>query len=166
MSITTIIKKFAVLLCLVCFAAPSWATEVDKVLVSKSDRTLYLLDGERVVQQYQISLGKRPEGHKKWRGDKRTPEGVYTLDFRNPESKFFRSIHINYPNQADLAYAREKGYNPGGAIFIHGLPNGKGHLIDKYHGQDWTDGCIALLNNHMWEIWNLVKDGTTIEIRP
>ncbi|MCE0557263.1 L,D-transpeptidase family protein [Motilimonas sp. E26] len=163
---TTIIKFIVVAIALSLFSPLSLASKVDKVLVIKSARTLYLLDNGRILQKYDISLGKRPEGHKKWEGDKRTPEGRYTLDYRNPESNFFRSIHINYPNEKDLAYANQKGYEPGGAIFIHGLPNGKGHLEDEYKGRDWTDGCIAVLNDHMAEIWQLVPDGTEIEIRP
>ncbi|MFO6423396.1 murein L,D-transpeptidase family protein [Motilimonas sp. KMU-193] len=165
-SIKTITKLLFSLLFLFVHLPFAQASNVDKVLVIKSARTLYLLDNGRILQKYDISLGKRPEGHKKWQGDKRTPEGRYVLDFRNPESNFFRSIHINYPNERDLAYAKEKGYEPGGAIYIHGLPNGKEHLEHKYKGTDWTDGCIAVLNDHMMEIWNLVQDGTEIEIRP
>ena len=165
MNITPIKLIMATLLLTLCVPL-AMASKVDKVFVIKSARTLYLLDNGRVLQQYNISLGKRPEGHKKWEGDKRTPEGHYTLDYRNPESSFFRSIHINYPNERDLEYANYKGYEPGGAIFIHGLPNGKEHLEHKYKGKDWTDGCIALLNEHMEEIWHLVPDGTQIEIRP
>ncbi|MCE2571035.1 L,D-transpeptidase family protein [Motilimonas eburnea] len=165
-SIKTCLYLLSSLLVLIVHVPQVQASNVDKVLVIKSARTMYLLNNGRILQKYDISLGKRPEGHKKWQGDKRTPEGRYVLDFRNPESNFFRSIHINYPNEQDLAYAEKKGYDPGGAIYIHGLPNGKEHLVHKYKGTDWTDGCIAVLNEQMLEIWNLVADGTEIEIRP
>ena len=145
----------------------TWASdhEVDKVLVDKSDRRMYLLAGAEVVREYQVSLGDNPYGHKTKAGDERTPEGLYVLDWKNPNSRFFRSIRISYPNPQDDFRARQAGYSPGGNIFIHGLPNWNGSVADGFVGRDWTDGCIAINNNrHMSEVWRLVKTGTPIEI--
>ena len=111
--------------------------------------------------------GKQPVGHKKREGDSRTPEGIYKLDWRNPNSKFFRSLHISYPNNVDHRGARERGDAPGGAIMIHGQPSNwadKSRLL--FNDDDWTEGCIAVQDHEMLEIWNSVEDGTTIEIIP
>ena len=140
--------------------------KADKVLVMKAARKLYLMAGDRTLRTYTVSLGRTPVGHKQREGDGKTPEGVYTLDYRNPESQFHRSIHISYPRPQDRARAQKLGVSPGGEIMIHGLPNGKG-WIGKEHAQyDWTEGCIAVTNEEMDEIWAMVDDGTKIEIRP
>lgn len=147
--------------CPISFAS----AEVDKVLVDKSARLLFLLSGTQVVRQYDISLGENPVGHKRREGDEKTPEGNYVLDFKNSRSRYFRSIRISYPNEHDKTQARRSGYSPGGNIFIHGLPNWVGSLGSQFSGRDWTDGCIAVNDNtHMSEIWNLLKEGTPIEI--
>ncbi len=141
--------------------------KADYVIVKKAERKLYLYQGREVLKTYRIVLGKQPDGHKERSGDSRTPEGVYTLDWRNPNSKFFRSIHISYPNISDRRDARERGNSPGGAIMIHGQPNSwveKTRLL--FHEDDWTEGCIAVQNHEMLEIWNAVEDGTPIEIIP
>lgn len=141
--------------------------KADYVIVKKSERKLYLYNGSEILKSYRISLGKQPDGHKERSGDSRTPEGTYTLDWRNPHSKFFRSIHISYPNTTDRYDARERGDAPGGAIMIHGQPNDwaeRSRLL--FHGDDWTEGCIAVQNHEMLEIWDTVEDGTTIEIVP
>lgn len=136
---------------------------VDFVLVDKSDRMLWVFAGERVVARYQgIQFGDAPMGHKQFQGDERTPEGRYTLDYRNPQSSYYLSLHISYPNSADRAFARAHGRSPGGAIYIHGQPNG---LSQGRIAGDWTDGCIALSNAEIEEIWRLVPDGTPIEVR-
>jgi murein L,D-transpeptidase YafK len=136
----------------------------DFVLVDKSDRTLALMRGGEVVRTYfDIALGDAPVGHKRFQGDEKTPEGRYTIDYRNPQSSYHLSLHISYPNSADRAHARGLGRSPGGDIFIHGQPNGWGML--RIPG-DWTDGCIALRNDEIEEIWGMVPDGTPIEIRP
>jgi murein L,D-transpeptidase YafK len=145
---------------------PADIQSVSKVVVRKGERRLYLMDGEDVVRSYRISLGDNPEGHKLYEGDERTPEGDYTLDWRNTESDFYKSIHISYPSEQDRELASAWGLNPGGSIMIHGLPNNVGDLAFAYAGLDWTDGCIAVTNKEMDEIWQLVSDGTTISIQP
>ena len=142
------------------------AVEVSRVLVRKSERRLYLMDGDQVVKSYRISLGDNPEGHKLYEGDERTPEGDYTLDWRNASSDFYKSIHISYPSEQDRELAHSWGLSPGGSIMIHGLPNDAGDMAFAYRGLDWTDGCIALSNAEIAELWSLVPDGTPIEIRP
>jgi murein L,D-transpeptidase YafK len=140
--------------------------EVSEVLVSKKERRLYLLAGDQVIRSYRVGLGANPSGHKLYEGDQRTPEGEYTLDWRNPYSDFHKSIHISYPNENDRELASAWGLNPGGSIMIHGLPNDVGDMGFAYLGLDWTDGCIAVSNEEMDEIWSLVADGTPIRILP
>ncbi|MGD0445112.1 MAG: L,D-transpeptidase family protein [Edaphobacter sp.] len=135
----------------------------DKVVVLKSYRRLLLMKGDEVLKTYIVSLGD-PVGRKVRQGDNKTPEGSYVLDRHNANSQFHRSIHISYPNADDMARARKLGVSPGGELFIHGLPN-------EFHGHsealgDWTEGCIAVSNAEMDEIWRAVADGTPIEIRP
>ncbi|WP_081813601.1 L,D-transpeptidase family protein [Marinobacter sp. HL-58] len=142
------------------------APEVSEVLVRKEERRLYLISGEEVVRSYRIGLGDNPSGHKLYEGDKRTPEGEYVLDWRNPDSDFYKSIHISYPNKQDREQASAWGLDPGGSIMIHGLPNEAGDMAFAYLGLDWTDGCIAVSNEEMDEIWQLVADGTPIRIVP
>lgn len=139
---------------------------VDRVVVLKSERRLVLYHGDERVARYRVALGADPTGHKTFRGDSRTPEGVYTLDYRNAHSRFYRSIHISYPNDVDLAAGIEADVPPGGNVMIHGLPNGKGWMGSLYNLGDWTDGCVAVSNRQMEEIWQAVPDGTPIEIRP
>lgn len=139
---------------------------VDKVIVYKSRRIMKLMSGDKVVKQYRVSLGQNSKGHKQQYGDSRTPEGRYLIDYRNPKSLFYLSLHISYPNDRDRAKARERGVSPGGDIFIHGRPNGKSHLSILYRHIDWTDGCIAVSDREMDEIWRLVKIRTEIVILP
>jgi murein L,D-transpeptidase YafK len=141
---------------------------VDSVLVRKGDRTIQLLHDGEVYREYSIALGDSPEGHKFMEGDERTPEGDYVLNWRNPNSNFHKSIHISYPNARDRAFARAMGVNPGGMIMIHGRPNWltSPAVAREYDGRDWTDGCIAVKNHEMDEIWRLVRDGTPIRILP
>jgi murein L,D-transpeptidase YafK len=168
------IRKLAVLvlLALVSFTWQAFAASgpplrasavADKVLVRKRQRKLYLIEGSKVLKRYNVSLGGHPVGPKIREGDRKTPEGKYMLDWHNPESQFYKSIHISYPNPMDLARANKLGVQPGGDLFIHGQPNdftGPG----KQPG-DWTDGCIAVSNEEMDEIWRAVPDGTPIEIK-
>ncbi|HLT13965.1 MAG TPA: L,D-transpeptidase family protein [Marinobacter sp.] len=139
---------------------------ITEVLVKKGERRLYLLNGDQKVRSYRISLGENPVGHKLYEGDKRTPEGSYLLDWRNPNSDFYKSIHISYPSSEDAELAQAWGLNPGGSIMIHGLPNNAGDLAFAFAGLDWTEGCIAVTNEEMDEIWALVDDGTPIRIMP
>lgn len=136
----------------------------DKVYVKKSTRTLHLLNGDRVLRSYHIALGDQPQGHKQQEGDERTPEGWYTLDWANEHSKAYRSLHISYPNPSDVANAKLRGVNAGGAIMIHGQMNGLASLTTINQQRDWTDGCIAVTNAEMDEIMALVKVGTPILI--
>lgn len=137
-----------------------------EVVVLKSQRRLELWQGKRLLRTYRVSLGLNPYGHKEQEGDFRTPEGRYILDSRNPRSDFFLSIRVSYPNSRDTARARAAGVSPGGLIMIHGLPNEPRWSPEHYAREDWTDGCIALTNADMMEVWMLVADGTPINIRP
>jgi murein L,D-transpeptidase YafK len=139
---------------------------VDLVVVYKRDRILHLKSKGQIVRSYEIALGSQPKGHKLTEGDGRTPEGVYTLDWRNPDSQFHRSIHISYPHEQDQEIALDRGVTPGGMIMIHGIPNGR-HADEMGHPfNDWTNGCLAVTNEEMDEIWSLVEDGTMIIIFP
>lgn len=141
-------------------------TDINQLVVHKDERRLYLMSNDQVVRSYRISLGKTPEGHKLYEGDSRTPEGSYTIDFRNPYSDYYKSIRISYPNAKDRRLAESWGLRPGGNIMIHGLPNDVGDMAFAYQGLDWTDGCIAVTNEAMDEIWQLVDVGTPIRILP
>ena len=147
----------------VCSVQP---LKADKVLVKKSERKLYLKKGDQVFKEYKISLGANPVGHKMQEGDQRTPEGTYILDWRKVNSRFYKSIHISYPNRNDVTAARSKGVSPGGMIMIHGVPNYYSWTKWYFLNHDWTDGCIAVSNPEMDEIWAHVSDGTIIEIQP
>ena len=155
----------AVLLALACTrAAAAPPPLADFVMVDKSERLLALYNQGKPIRVYRgVQLGDAPEGHKRFQGDERTPEGRYTIDYGNPRSAYHLSLHISYPNAADRAYAAARGRSPGGLIFIHGQPN---WLRDGRIEGDWTDGCIALSNAEIAELWQLVPDGTPIEIRP
>jgi murein L,D-transpeptidase YafK len=136
----------------------------DKVVVLKSYRRLLLMRGDEVLKTYIVSLGGNPIGPKIRQGDNKTPEGSYILDRHNTNSQYHRSIHISYPNAGDLARAKKLGVPAGGELFIHGLPNDfRGH--SEALG-DWTEGCIAVTNAEIDEIWRAVADGTPIEIKP
>jgi murein L,D-transpeptidase YafK len=136
------------------------------VLVLKAPRRLLLLQGDRVLRDYEIALGRNPAGPKRHQGDARTPEGRYRIDSRTADSRFHRALHISYPNEQDLDFARRAGIAPGGDVMIHGLPDGEGWVGDVHRAYDWTNGCIAVTDDEMSEIWELVDDGTPIEIRP
>ena len=138
----------------------------DKVLVDKSDRKLYLVQVDEAIRTFDIALGIRPVGDKQYEGDFRTPEGRYRLDLRNPESEYFLSIRVSYPNGQDIREARARGVDPGGAIMIHGQPNEPTRSETYYRTQDWTNGCIAVSNSDMIDIWLMTGDNTPIEIRP
>jgi len=138
----------------------------DYVLVDKSDRKLYLLRAGRVLREVDVSLGLVPSGPKQREGDFRTPEGKYLLDARNADSDFFLSIHVSYPNESDRVRARAQGIDPGGQIMIHGLPNDPKYDLRRYLDTDWTDGCIAVSNSDMVDIWLMTRESTPIEIRP
>lgn len=140
--------------------------QADKVLVLKKERTLQLLNQGKVIKSYKVALGGDPVGPKAEQGDHKTPEGLYVLDARNAHSQFYKSIHISYPSASERAAARRKGVSPGGDVFVHGLPNGYGWVGAGHRAKDWTDGCIAVTDQEIDEIWLAVADGTPIEIRP
>lgn len=139
-------------------------TEVDFLLVDKSERLMIAYAGGQPVRAYRgLQFGDAPQGHKRFEGDERTPEGRYVIAGRNPGSAYHLSLKISYPNAADRAYAARFGRSPGGDIFLHGQPNAL--RFGRVPG-DWTDGCIALSNAEIEELWRIVPDGTVIEIRP
>jgi murein L,D-transpeptidase YafK len=138
----------------------------DRILVEKGARRLYLLNRGNVIAEYPVKLGLSPKGHKQYEGDFRTPEGVYYLSRRNPRSEFFLSVEISYPNETDRERARQEGLRPGGLIMIHGQPNVPRRPSDYYARMDWTDGCIAVSNADMVQIWQRTRIGIPIEIRP
>jgi len=138
----------------------------DKVVVAKGERRLYLLRENQVIAAYPVRLGLNPYGPKQREGDFRTPEGAYELVRRNPRSEFFLSIQLSYPNDTDVRRARRSGVRAGGLIMIHGEPNVPRKPANYYARNDWTDGCIALSNADMVDIWLRTSAGTPIEIRP
>jgi murein L,D-transpeptidase YafK len=147
---------------------PPAALAADRVIVKKSERKMQLIKAGQVVREYRVNLGDNPYGHKERQGDERTPEGDYVLDWRNPNSLYHRSIHISYPNAEDRSLAQAKGVDPGGMVMIHGRPNyiDSPRILAEYDNRDWTNGCIAVKNAEMDEIWRAVRDGTPIRILP
>jgi len=132
----------------------------DRIVVRKGRREMLLLRRESVLRQYRVALGRNPVGHKERDGDGRTPEGRYVIDRRNPKSRYHLSLRISYPKADDVARARAAGAEPGGDIMIHGLKDG------EHREGDWTQGCIAVTDQEMDEIWGLVAEGTPIVIEP
>jgi murein L,D-transpeptidase YafK len=124
------------------------------------------MNAGKVMREMKVSLGLRPDGHKQAEGDFRTPEGEYVLDRRNNSSNYFLSVGISYPNTTDRLQAEKLGVNPGGQIMIHGLPNEPRHNTRYYLNVDWTDGCIAVSNSDMVDIWRLTDLNTPISILP
>ncbi|BCB96638.1 hypothetical protein JZK55_15600 [Dissulfurispira thermophila] len=141
-------------------------SKADKVIVIKSKRIMLLLKDGEIIKTYRIALGKNPDGRKIQAGDQKTPEGTYTITSKNKHSKYYKAINISYPNESDIQNARRLGVSPGNSIAIHGLPK-ELEDIDKFHRRlDWTDGCIAVTNKEIDEIWQIVPDGIPIEIKP
>jgi len=146
--------------------AASEFPQADLVVVEKAKRKIHLFSGGEPFRSFDIALGIQPIGDKRQEGDFRTPEGRYILDRRNANSEFFLSIHVSYPSHQDRAEARSQGVAPGGAIMIHGRPNEPTRSQLYYETQDWTNGCIAVSNSDMIDIWLMTGDYTPIEIRP
>jgi len=140
--------------------------KADTVLVIKSEKRLYLFHKGEQFASFPVTFGAEPEGHKQKQGDERTPEGHYILDYKNPKSKFYKSIHVSYPNAMDRENARRLGVSPGGDIMIHGLPDEWAWVGALGQLFPWTDGCIAMSNKDMDTVWEAVNPGTPIEIRP
>lgn len=141
-------------------------TVADRVVVRKSARRLELYRGTELLRTYSVALGRTPVGHKQQEGDGKTPEGSYVLDYRNPRSSYHKALHVSYPSAADTASARNRGVSPGGLIMVHGVRNGLGFVGRLHRLFDWTDGCIALTDREIDEIWRTVPDGTPIQIEP
>lgn len=138
----------------------------DRILVEKSERKMYLLKAGRVLREFDIALGLAPRGHKQRAGDFKTPEGLYWIEARNTASDYFLSLKISYPNEQDRARAQALDVSPGGQIMIHGQPNEPRYDENWYKYGDWTDGCIAVSNSDMIDIWLMTEVPTPIEIRP
>ena len=142
------------------------AVLADSVVVEKSLRRLTVFSAGLPARTYDVALGKRPSGRKERAGDFRTPEGLYFIDARNPASQFHRGLHVSYPNADDVARARATGTRTGGDIMIHGLPNGQGRVGASHRATDWTNGCVAVTNQEIEEIWESVPVGTPVRIVP
>ena len=140
--------------------------QADKIVIIKSARTMTLLSGAKTLKTYKVALGSVPVGPKRVEGDHKTPEGDYRIDAKNSHSQFHLSLHISYPSAADQQRARSLGSRPGGAIMIHGLARPFAYLGPLHRQTDWTDGCVAVTNAEIDEIWKLVPVGTKVEIRP
>ena len=156
---------FVLIACLL-ISAEDAPVSVDRVVVYKHARKLVLLYRGQELRSYKIALGGEPVGPKTRQGDHRTPEGVYVLDSRNSNSHYYKAFHVSYPNARDKAIARKLGVSPGGDIMVHGLPKEYAWVGKSQVLHDWTDGCIAVSNEEMDELWNLVRVGTVIEIKP
>lgn len=146
----------------------AWADShnVDLIVVKKAERTLSLISNNSVLKTYRVKLGANPVGHKRVAGDSRTPEGRYFIDYKNPNSRFFLSLKISYPNALDRARAKARGLQPGGNIMIHGMPDAQIRSDEYYQHIDWTDGCIAVSNQAIAYIWRAVDEQTPIVIYP
>jgi murein L,D-transpeptidase YafK len=158
---------FAALLCLFSISVAAAETRTaDRIVVEKSARTMKLMRGDEVIKTYKVALGHQAIGAKQRAGDHKTPEGNYVIDFKNRESRFHLALHVSYPNAADRERARSLGAAPGGNIEIHGLESKFAWLGSLHRGMDWTDGCIAVSNAEIEEIWPLVPAGTALQILP
>jgi murein L,D-transpeptidase YafK len=141
-------------------------SQANHILIVKSKRTMTVMRGTKILKTYRVALGTVPLGAKEKQGDHKTPEGTYLIDKKNAYSQFHLALHISYPGADDRARAKRLGVNPGGDIMIHGLPSQFAFLGALHRQTDWTDGCIAVTNPEIEEIWRLVPIGTTVEIRP
>jgi len=170
------VKKIAACLLVVTFllfvvwratgATPESAKQADRVVIEKSKRTMTLMSGGMVLKTYKVALGGQPVGAKQRIGDHKTPEGLYIVDQKKAASRFHLALHISYPNARDKENARKLGVSPGGDVEIHGLGAKYGWVGAAHRQMDWTDGCIAVTNEEIDEIWPLVAVGTPVEIKP
>jgi murein L,D-transpeptidase YafK len=147
-------------------ASPPPAGPADRIVIEKSKRTLTLFRQEQEIKSYKIALGRDPVGPKVQQGDNKTPEGVYFIDYKVRNSVYHRALHLSYPNPDDVERARALGVPPGGSIMIHGMKEDKLWMGDVQYLFNWTNGCIALTNREMEELWDLVSVWTPVEIRP
>ncbi len=160
--------NFALILIVILATSYAFAADIsaDKIMIEKKARRLTLLLKGHPIRTYNVALGRSPEGPKEREGDNKTPEGVYVIDARNMKSGYHKALHISYPNIKDINRAKELRVSPGGNIMIHGIKNGFGWVAGFHRWLDWTQGCIAVTNNEMDEIWNIVPLGTAVEIKP
>jgi murein L,D-transpeptidase YafK len=147
-------------------SSPSRPERADSILIFKKDHVMELLAGGKVIRTYKVALGSGGLAPKECEGDGRTPEGHYVIDSRNEHSEYHKALHVSYPNPEDRKRAAKRGVSPGGAIMIHGLPNGKGWIGAAHRAMDWTLGCVAVTDQEIDEVWKLVPVGTPVEIRP
>jgi len=167
---------FAALILILAFATSFYAhhnwnplptgTTIDRIVVEKSVRRLSIFRNANQLKTYRIALGRRPLGAKREEGDMKTPEGIYTIDGRNPQSSFHLALHISYPSDEDNKSAAARGVPAGFDIMIHGIQNGRGWIGAFHRWKDWTAGCIAVTDEEIEELWRVTPDGTAIEIRP
>jgi len=167
----SLFSSIAVCLVIACTLAAHAARktpipQADHIIIVKSERTMTLLREGQVLKTFRIALGHNPMGAKVQEGDERTPEGMYTIDSRNPSSQFHLALHISYPNAEDRERAKKLGVSPGVNIMIHGLPPAFAWLGPLHRQHDWTLGCVAVTDPEIEEIWNMVPNGTTVEIKP
>ena len=161
-----------VIVALLCFSACGKSqsldegTLVDKIVIVKSDHTMTMMSGERVIRAYKVALGRNPVGPKTRYGDHKTPEGLYVVDAKKSQSRFHLALRLSYPNDADRERAQRENVNPGGDVEIHGIENGLGWIGALHRHADWTDGCIAVTDSEIDEISKAVAAGTPVEIRP
>jgi murein L,D-transpeptidase YafK len=141
-------------------------TTIDRIVVEKSARKLSIFANGKNLKSYRVALGRNPSGPKRQEGDMKTPEGIYTIDSRNPESDFHLALHISYPSEEDIARATDRGVPAGFDIMIHGIRNGLGWIGAFHRRHDWTAGCIALTDEEIEELWRVTPDGTPVELRP
>jgi murein L,D-transpeptidase YafK len=140
--------------------------QAERVVIEKSKRLMTVFAMNKPIATYQIALGRNPVGQKQCAGDNRTPEGVYSVIERKENSNFYRALRLSYPLAADIERAKSKNCPPGGNIMIHGLENGFAYVGTAHRSVDWTNGCIAVTNEEMDQLWKLVRNGTIVEIRP
>lgn len=171
-------RTIVVLICLVglglgayIYAHHNWnplaaGTTIDRILVEKSARRLSVWKDGRRLKSYRVALGRNPVGPKQEEGDMKTPEGVYNIDSRNPQSDYHLALHVSYPSNEDTARAAEGGVSAGFDIMVHGIRNGGGWIGAFHRWRDWTAGCIALTDEEIDELWRITPDGTPIEIKP
>ena len=158
--------SFFLLIGLLAYGLEKPQNRADHIVIVKSSRTMTLMDHDKVLKTYRVALGGVPVGAKQKQGDHKTPEGDYIIDSRNSHSQFHLSLHISYPNAGDRERARRLGMNPGGDIMIHGLPPAYAYLGRRHRESDWTEGCVAVDNQEIEEIWDMVPVGTRVEIKP
>jgi murein L,D-transpeptidase YafK len=147
-------------------ASAQMQLHADEIVIVKHKRVLRLMQHGHVIATYPVALGPHPIGPKEREGDGRTPEGFYIIDYRTRDTGYYLALHLSYPNEIDQVLAREDHVDPGGAIFIHGMPNGSGDPDPVKFFKDWTNGCIAVSDPAMREIWNAVSIGTQVVIKP